>query len=272
MDREEMLKVKEQRGYSFRQLSEYTGIPAVTLQKVFSGQSKSPRQATLDAIEKVLRGDEAVYSGKAFKYKVAVDSPQLGETAASYNAKAQGEYTVQDYYRLPEDKRYELIDGVLYAMGSPRLVHQDIVFKVNKQIDYYIEKNAGDCMVFSAAVDVQLDKDDRTVVQPDVLVVCSREKIKGSGIFGAPDFILEVLSDSTRKKDMTIKLYKYLDAGVREYWMIDPNNRVLIKYNFIQENFIPEILPLCGSCGMAIYEDKLQIDLDVLNESIDALT
>ena len=103
----------------------------------------------------------------------------------------------------------------------------------------YVKKNKKPCRVFEAPVDVQLFCDNKTMVQPDVLVVCDRDKIKGFGIFGAPDFILEILSKSTRKKDMGIKLEKYMEAGVREYWIIDPCKEALITYYFEDENFCP---------------------------------
>ena len=77
-------------------------------------------------------------------------------------------------------------------------------------------------MVFSAPVDVQLDCDEKTMVQPDVLVVCDREKIVPTHVYGAPDLIMEILSPATRKIDMNIKHSKYAAAGVREYWLIDP--------------------------------------------------
>jgi Uma2 family endonuclease len=106
------------------------------------------------------------------------------------------------------------------------------------------------------------------MVQPDVMVICDRNKIKGFGIYGAPDFVLEVLSPSTRRKDMTIKLQKYLEAGVREYWIIDPYKKILITYDFTDEEFVPCVYPLTGSVPVAISEGNLAINLEPVAESI----
>ena len=276
---DQMIEIKENRGYSYSQLSEYTGVPSITLQKIFTGKTKNPRRATLNAIERVLSGDEAEYQGKAYEYGDSAGllmEPSPLATLSSTNDdkygnpnKKQGEYTLEDYYALPDEQRVELIDGVFYDMSSPRIVHQDISYVIHSAIADYIKKNKGKCKAFFAPVDVQLDCDDKTMVQPDVLVVCDRSKIKGFGIFGAPDFLVEILSKSTRKKDMTIKLYKYQQAGVREYWIVDPYKKCLIIYNFMDEDFVPEVLPLKGEAPVAIYDGKLRISLDEIAASID---
>lgn len=266
-----MIRIKEERGYSFKKLSEYTGVPVVTLQKVFSGATENPRKATLDAIEKVLSADEAVYQGKAYEYASVktTDLPAVKEAVTVYTAgKKQGEYTLEDYYALPEDKRFELIDGVLFEMSSPRTVHQDIASIIHMALYEYIRDQKKPCKVFEAPVDVQLDCDDKTMVEPDVLVVCDRAKIRGFGIYGAPDFVLEILSRSTRKKDMTIKLHKYLEAGVREYWIIDPQKEILITYDFSDEEFVPCVYPLKGCAPVAITGGELEIDLEPVAESV----
>ena len=281
----QMREVKENRGYSYSQLSEYTGVPAITIQKILTGVTKSPRKATLNALEKVLGANEDSYRGKAYEYGtgenlVCEDTPKYntGSITASANpdgikygnpSKRQGEFTLEDYYALPDEQRVELIDGVFYDMTAPRIVHQDISYIIHSAIADYIKKNKGKCKAFFAPVDVQIDCDDKTMVQPDVLVICDRSKIKGFGVYGAPDFLVEILSVSTRKKDMTIKLSKYLEAGVREYWIVDPKKRILITYNFMDEDFVPVILPLKGEAPVAIFDGKLKISLDEIAESID---
>jgi len=271
MTREEMNRIKEDRGYSFRKLSEYSGVPVVTLQKIFSGTTANPRKATLDAIERVLTAEEEVYRGKAYEYTLGINEEALTvrEAAFSYGTeKKQGEYTLQDYYALPDERRVELIDGVIYDMSSPRTVHQDIAAYVHISLYDYIRREKKPCKVFEAPMDVQLCCDQRTMVQPDVLVVCDRNKIKGFGIYGAPDFVLEILSRSTRRKDMTIKLEKYLEAGVREYWIIDPYKEILIAYDFTDEDFVPCVYPLDGRAPVSISGGELEIDLEPIAESI----
>jgi Uma2 family endonuclease len=180
----------------------------------------------------------------------------------------QGEYTLKDYYALPDNRRVELIDGLFYDMASPKTVHQDIVSYIHVSLYEYIRDKKKPCKVFESPVDVQLDCDDKTMLEPDVIVVCDRDKIKEFGIYGAPDFILEVISKSSRQKDMTIKLRKYQAAGVREYWIIDPYKEVLITYDLTDEDYIPNVHPLEGSVPVLISNGELEIDLEPVAESI----
>ena len=200
----------------------------------------------------------------AITSKDPADNSPLGK-------KKQGEYTLADYYALPDDKRYELIDGVLIEMNSPETVHQDIAAYIHMMLYDYIRKTGRPCKVYESPIDVQLDCDDRTMVQPDVLVLCNRNLLRRFGIYGAPDFILEVLSPSTRKKDMSLKLTKYMNAGVKEYWIIDPNKKCLITYDFTDEQFVPVIHPLNTSVPVAISGGDLLIDLAPVAEVIEEL-
>ena len=144
----------------------------------------------------------------------------------------QGEYTLEDYYALLGDKRVELIDGVFYDMASPGSIHQIVVSRIFMAFANYIDSNKGTCVPLISPMDVQIEKDDRTIVQPDVMIVCDREKFQNGIIYGAPDLVAEVLSKSTHSKDMIIKPNKYFNAGVREYWIVDPKNRQVIVYTF----------------------------------------
>lgn len=144
----------------------------------------------------------------------------------------QGTYTIADRDLLPEDLRTELIDGVLYLMASPRIIHQAISAKLTSVLINMIGSRGGSCMAFSAPMDVVLDEDDRTVVQPDVLIVCNRDRLQGRWVFGAPDFVVEIISPSSRSRDYFLKAHKYGNAGVREYWIIDPKKQKVIVYLF----------------------------------------
>ena len=131
-------------------------------------------------------------------------------------------YTYADYCTWDDDERWELIDGVPYAMAAPLIPHQGVLRNIVLQIGNLLHKKT--CQVFFAPTDVRLNADtkDDTVVQPDLLVVCDKSKIDNKGIIGAPDLIVEILSPSTASHDTIRKFMLYLNAGVREYWIVDP--------------------------------------------------
>ena len=122
-------------------------------------------------------------------------------------------------------------------------------------------------MPFMAPTDVQLDCDDRTVVQPDVMVVCDRGKYRNGRVWGAPDLIIEVLSPSTRKKDMTLKQHKYANAGVREYWMIEPKSQQILVYDFEHEDF-PKIYGFSDRIPVLIWDGRCEIDFSMIWEHV----
>ena len=189
------------------------------------------------------------------------DSYIVKEAALDYQYAVGNKFSLKDYWSLPDDKHAELIDGVLYDMASPYFVHQDISGYLYAEIYRYIREHNRKCKVLAAPSSVQLDCDDKTMVEPDIFIVCDHQKIRRFGIFGAPDFVVEILSPSTRKKDMTLKLYKYLNAGVREYWIIDPSKKVLITYDFTDAEYLPNVHPLEGEAGISIFGGDLKISL-----------
>lgn len=258
---EEMKEVKKAKGYTYEQIADMSGVPLGTVQKIFSGETQSPRYATLQALEAAFRDEKVFYSFN--------DSKHTGvqESFAYKAAKKQGEYTIEDYYALPDERRVELIDGVIYDMSSPSFVHQGVAGEVYLQIANFIRDNKGECIARIAPVDVRLDCDNRTIVQPDVLVICDKSKIKRWGIMGAPDFVLEVLSESTKRKDSLTKTSKYAAAGVREYWIIDPDNKKLLVHDFENDAW-PAVYGLQGKMPVGIYQGRLAIDLDMVAEAI----
>ncbi len=137
----------------------------------------------------------------------------------SFCGKRQGKYTLKEYEAIPDEYRVELIDGVINDLNTPTMIHQQLAFEISIKLREYIRQNKGLCMVLQSPVSVQLDEDDRTMIQPDVVICCDRDKILQSHVYGAPDMVIEILSPSTRKKDMGLKLKKYITARVREYWM-----------------------------------------------------
>ena len=221
MTLDEMKKRRESLGLTYEQLSRESGVPLSTVQKVFGGITKSPRYATLQAIEKALLACERQY---IYANQNPIDCRYI-RTPAS-----KPKYTAADRDKLPDDRLTELIDGVFYDMASPRLAHQLISAQIHGQLLTHIREQGGPCLALAAPLDVYLDNDDKTVMLPDLMIVCDRSKLS-KYIYGAPDMIIEILSPSTRKRDQTLKLYKYASAGVREYWIIDPGRRTVVVYD-----------------------------------------
>ncbi len=173
--------------------------------------------------------------------------------------KAPGEYTIEDYYRFPQERRVELIDGVIYDMASPTHIHQLIGGQIFKAFSNYTDRKKGDCIVAYAPLDVQLDRDDKTMVQPDVMIVCDRDKFRKGLVYGAPDLLVEILSRSTKKKDMTIKLAKYAEAGVREYWIVDPERKKVIVYDF-EDDMNVSIYGFESEVPVGIFQGECKVD------------
>lgn len=141
-------------------------------------------------------------------------------------------YTIEDFRALPEGFRAELVDGKLIFLESPTTFHQEIVGEMYYAAATFIKANRGGCKAFVAPFDVYLKEDETRVLEPDLVVVCDRDKLGERGCHGAPDWIVEVASPSTRKRDLGQKLFLYREAGVREYWMINPADRTVIVYVF----------------------------------------
>lgn len=144
-------------------------------------------------------------------------------------------YTVEDIFELPEGERAELIDGDMYMMAPPLIKHQRIAGNVFNEISNFLKKRNGNCEAFIAPVGVFLNNDEHTYVEPDVFVVCDPKKIKEKGCYGAPDWVIEVVSPSSKSMDYLIKLFKYKNAGVREYWIVDPDLKTVLVYQFSED-------------------------------------
>lgn len=249
----EMKERKKELGYSCEQIADWSDVPLSTVQKVFSGATKAPRYETLRAIEEVLtdRPASAVRESKVLYGRMI--------------EKEQGDYTVADYYAWPEDERIELIDGVIYDMAAPSFEHQDIIGEISYVLKRYVKEKKGKCKVAFSPVDVQLDCDNKTMVQPDVMVICKSDVITKKNIFGVPDFVIEVLSKSTRKKDMGIKLSKYINAGVREYWIVDLENERIIVYD-IEHDIQVSIYTFENQVPVGIFNNECIVDFKEIKE------
>lgn len=163
--------------------------------------------------------------------------------------KKKKHYTYADYVTWPDDERWELINGVPYAMfAAPKTIssdspqmHQEMVGEIHRQLANFLKGKP--CKIFMAPFDVRLnaDNDDDIVVQPDVLVVCDKNKLDGKCCNGAPDFVVEILSPSTAARDRVDKFQAYLAAGVREYWIVDPETKT-IQVCVLQNSFYAVVI------------------------------
>ena len=164
------------------------------------------------------------------------------------------DYTTDYIYSLPEGKRAELIDGVVYDMAPPSTIHQRLSTKLSSKINSYIETKQGNCEVFSAPFAVFLDGDNKTYVEPDISVICDKNKLDDYGCNGAPDWIIEIVSPTSRSRDYFTKLFKYRTAGVREYWIIDPIKNQTTIYQYEKDD-APMIFTFDQAITVGIYDD-----------------
>ena len=153
-------------------------------------------------------------------------------------------FTYADYkeWELAEGERFELIYGEAYAMAGPNARHQEILTELLGQFHTFLRGKP--CKVYPAPYDVRLfyeeDDSDDTVVQPDISVICDEQKRGPEGCRGAPDLVIEILSPSNTAIEMERKLKLYREAGVREYWVIDPENKGLTVYHFQNDSILTD--------------------------------
>ncbi|MCD7761838.1 MAG: Uma2 family endonuclease [Lachnospiraceae bacterium] len=309
---DEMKRKKNELGYSYAQIAEMADLPVGTVQKVLGGITKSPRYATLQALQKVFddgfgagseRGPGSPEPDRGSEYtpgasgacggagrpvpKHTYNYDHAGLTSAGFVAEPAMAYgtrpdsfaaesahdtrsdffTVADYLALPEDRHMELIDGIFYDMAAPTHIHQMIATEIWRCFSEYIRSRHGSCRPMVAPLDVQLDCDDRTMVQPDVLILCDPDKIRHGRICGAPDLVVEVLSEATALKDSHLKRFKYARAGVREYWLVYPKEKKIVVYCF-EEDTIPKIYGFSDRVPVGIYQGECTVDFAEIEEYI----
>ena len=170
--------------------------------------------------------------------------------------------TLEQYEALPEDTRAEVFNGQIYYMASPSQSHQTILTELLVSIRNYLRKNDGGCRVFPAPFDVKLSDHPLTIVQPDIMVVCDKNKLDGNRCNGAPDFIIEIVSPGNPADDYIRKLYYYKNAGVREYWIID-SRRKIVTVNYFEGNLLNIQYSFESTIKVNIYEDFYINFLDI---------
>lgn len=257
MTLEEMKELKKELGFSYEYIAKMANLPVGTVQKVLGGITKTPRYETLKALESV------------FELK---QSNVIRESQPVYQVeKKQGEYTAEDYFALPDERRVELIDGVIYDMASPTAIHQFLADELRGWFMTYVRKKGGKCLPFTSPLDVQLDCDDKTIVQPDVVIICDRNKYKAGRIFGAPDLVVEVISPSTMKKDIYLKSLKYENAGVREYWIVDPKKKRIFVHQFEKTDSMIDVYTFDDEVPVGIWNNECKVVFREIYEYIEFL-
>ena len=193
-----------------------------------------------------------------------MEHARIGSEELFMEMKGGKGYTTADIDALPEGERAELIDGEMFMMATPKSIHQDILVNLIFDIKGYIRKNKGKCKVYPAPYGVYIKDDTLNFVEPDISVICNMNKIDEKGCHGAPDWIIEIVSPSSRKMDYVRKTALYREAGVREYWIVDSEKEMITIYEAERWD-----APVCHSFSeqvkVGIYED-LYIDFSTVRE------
>lgn len=252
---------KKELGYTSRMIAEQSGVPLSTVQKIFAGLTRSPHTRTLQALE------AALYPQGYGDCLQPAPAGMLQEKAAVYRTDPkQGSYTLADYYALPDDRRVELIDGWIYDMAAPGKLHQALLLQLSAQLLPCVD-NHPECQLFFAPCDVRLDDDDRTIVQPDVFIVCDDSDNDPRRVNSAPAFIIEVLSPSNRFHDLFRKLNKYRFAGVKEYWIVDPENQQILVYDLLHDS-LPEKYTFSDTIPILLSGGECSVNFRKIREKI----
>jgi Uma2 family endonuclease len=177
-------------------------------------------------------------------------------------------FTYADYLSWEGPERYQLIDGEAFMMASPTVEHQSISAEISRQFGNFLVGKP--CRVFAAPLDVRLapkeDLSDDTVVQPDILVVCDRDRLAKGSVNGPPDLVMEILSDSNSRKEMFRKFVHYMNAGVREYWILDPEEKTVQVHVLKEGHYVSSIYQKDAVIPVSILP-PFSIDLKTLWET-----
>lgn len=176
--------------------------------------------------------------------------------------------TIEEYNALPENTRAEVFDGQIQDMAGPSQTHQTILLELSSILNSYVKSKKGTCVVLPAPFDVKLNDQPLTIVQPDIMIVCDKEKLDGKRCNGAPDFIIEVVSASNSSDDYIKKLYYYKTYGVREYWIVDPSRRT-VTVNYFERDIVSIPYTFNSIIKVNIYDD-LYIDFKEIDQLLNS--
>ena len=231
---EEMKRKKQEYGLTCEMIAQASQVPLGTVQKIFSGKTRSPRYDTLRALEEMFM-NFAHRRDYLESEAQANEIIEMHEEVFQYEAR-KGKHTIDEYEKWGEDIRCELIDGELFMMTAPTITHQRIALELAMILENYTRSKGKGCMAGIAPTDFQLSEDDdKTIVQPDVYMVCDKSKDREKRFVGAPDLAIEILSPSTSEKDLLVKYKKYRETGVREYWLVNYERETVLVNDFEHE-------------------------------------
>lgn len=182
----------------------------------------------------------------------------------------QKTYTIDDIYALPDGERAELIDGQIYYMAPPSTTHQRVLNYLNTEINLYIRSRDGKYEVFPAPFSVYPDSEGDNInkyLEPDISVICDKDKLDDKGCHGGPDWIIEIVSPTSKRMDYYTKLSIYRMAGVREYWIVDTMRESITVYD-MEHDAAPIIYHFTDKVEVNIYKD-FEIDFSEVKRLID---
>lgn len=193
--------------------------------------------------------------------------------AEAQRKEKQVKYSYADYLNWTDERRYEIINGVVYDMNAPSRLHQEYVVEFVTVLHTYFRNKS--CKVYVAPFDVRLpqkskrNKDIYNVVQPDISIVCDEEKLDEKGCIGAPDMIIEVISPGTSSRDNILKRALYEETGVKEFWLLHPIDQILTVYQLEKKGYgKPEIYDAYAKVSPGIFPD-LEIDLKSIIQPVE---
>ena len=250
---QEWKEQSQRKGLSAEDIAIFAGLSVETVREVIWG-TQIPKFAVWERLDETLKKAGAEMVREALNY--------------GYLNKRQ-DYNINDYLAIPDGIRVELIDGVIYDMATPTNIHQVLIVCLVSRLFNYIQNHDGKCVPFVAPLDVKpSEEDDKTVVQPDVFVVCNRDIAKKRFFESAPDLVIEILSPSTKKRDSGIKMRKYRETGVREYWIVDPNHKRVVVHHF-ESSDIPKTYGFDAKVPVGIFDGKCVIDFEEIYKEIE---
>lgn len=248
-----LIYARKIRGITQTELSKQTGITQADISKMERAEG-NPSLATISRIT------------TALKCSLAMDLDILSEKEGRL-------HTITDIYDMTGDERVELIDGIIYDMGYPGVMHAMIISYLHNKFADYIEDKAGACHVMQN-VGLIFEDSIHNYFVPDLMVICDRSKIGTHMVTGPADLIVEVVSPSNPNHDYRTKLAKYMEMGVREYWIVDPGREKIVVYAEC-DDYIPAIYPIANSPAVdvdipvGIYDGDLVIEVQGIKSIID---